>query len=112
MPCEYESCPFFDTESCNYSDPTECDLAEIFPVPEKPRYSRALLYMKFSYLDEWRHIPEDEVYTITPLDDVTKAVAAFRERHGSQGTLMVFATDDLVEWWVWGYIPVGETCKG
>jgi hypothetical protein len=112
MTCSFESCPFWNTESCNYSDPSECDLAEIFPAPEKPYYPLAPLYMKFSYLDERRYIPEDEIYPVWTIEDLKQTVCVFRERHESQGTLMVFATDDLIDWWVWGYIPIGETCKG
>jgi hypothetical protein len=112
MPCGCASCPFFMTASCNYADPSECDLVSILAAPEKPCYRKSLLYMKFSYLDEWRHLPGDEFYAIATADDFERAVHAFRERHGSPGTLMVFATEDLIEWWVWGYVPVGETCKG
>ena len=68
--------------------------------------------MKFSCLDEWRHIPVDEIYAIWTVKDFKVAINAFRERHGSRGTLMVFATDDLIDWWIWGYVPAGETCKG
>jgi hypothetical protein len=114
MLCNLQSCPFWNTEGCNYSDPSECDLAKIFPASasEKPYYQPALLYIKLSYLDEWRHIPEDEVYTIWTAYDFEQAVYAFRERHGSHGTLMVFATEDFIEWWIWGYVPIRETCKG
>jgi hypothetical protein len=112
MPCEQETCPLFDSESCNYLDPSECDLAKLLPVPEKPYFPFAPLYMKFIYLDEWRYIPEDEIYPVWTIEDLKQTVCVFRERHKSQGTLMVFATDDLIDWWKWGYIPVGETCKG
>jgi hypothetical protein len=62
--CSSESCPFWDTEGCNYSDPAECDLAELFPAPEKPYFPLAPLYMKFSCLDERQYIPEDEIYAV------------------------------------------------
>lgn len=112
MYCDRESCPFFNTESCNYLDPSECDLAKIFlQSEEKEAIPFAPLYMKFTYKDEWRHIPMDEVYPVWTLDDFRWAVYVFRERHESQGTITVFATEDLVDWWVWGKIPAGETYK-
>ena len=65
----------------------------------------APLYMKFSYRDEWKHIPVREVFPIWTLDDFKFSVYAFREKHESQGALVVFATDDLIEWWKWGEVP-------
>jgi hypothetical protein len=105
FPCG--SCPFFHTPSCTCSCPSECDLAAVLAGGRN-----SPLCIKFSYLDEWRHIPAEERYEVAEDHDFERAVRVFRERHGSQGTLMVFATENMVEWWVWGYVPVGETCKG
>jgi hypothetical protein len=64
------------------------------------------VYMKFTYRDEWRHIPEKEVFPIWTTYDFKLAVYAFREIHQSQGALTVFATEDLIDWKIWGEVSV------
>jgi hypothetical protein len=70
----------------------------------------APLYMKFGYKYEWRHLPLEEFYPIWTVDDFKQAINIFRKRHGSQGELIVYATEDFVEWWEWGKVPGKKTC--
>jgi hypothetical protein len=44
------------------------------------------------------------------VDDFKWAVFAFRKRHESQGALTIFATEDLIDWSIWGEIPEGKEC--
>jgi len=109
MICNLQSCPFWNTEECNYSHPSECDLAKIFSPLKQEADPQPPLFIKFSYRNEWRHIPLEEIYPIRSLDDVWLAIDVFRERHESQGELVVFATYDLINWCVCGKIPANGT---
>lgn len=102
MDCQATTCPLY--EICQYSNPTECDLKPLFPISISNSVPWAPLYVKFSYLDEWRHIPLDEKYPIGTVDDFEGARDSFRERHGSKGSLVVFYTSDQIEWKNWGEI--------
>lgn len=103
MSCKNNDCPLFD--SCRYIDPSECDLAVFFKA-EKTQENWAPLYVRFTYRDEWRHVPIEENYPIWTVDDFGTAMRIFRERHESQGTLIAFITEDTIEWKM-----LGETSK-
>ena len=65
MLCQANSCPFY-LDGCTHADPAECDLISLFPhdSTSEPSYPPAPLYLKFSYLNHWCHVPPDEVYPI------------------------------------------------
>jgi hypothetical protein len=105
--CEKTSCPFHNPdEGCTHPGapaPDECDLFDMFPVtdntaPEPP------MYVKFTYADEWRHIPSNETFSVWTEFDLAMAAQGFQRRHGSDGSLIVFCTSDLIEWKVLGTI--------
>jgi len=100
--CEITSCPFHNPdEGCTHPGaplPDECDLYDMFPVtdntaPEPP------MYVKFTYADEWRHIPADEVFPVWIENDIHRAAVVFQRKHGSKGKLVVFVTENGgVDW--------------
>lgn len=94
-------------EGCTHpSQPitADCDIRQMFP-PVEPVSLDPPMYVKFTYRDEWRHIPEREVYPAWTLSDVALAALAFRKRYESSGTLVVFETTVLIDWQIWGELP-------
>jgi hypothetical protein len=100
--CSQTSCPFNIDNECThpaYPVPEDCDILPLLPeeiAPEPP------LYAKFSFTEEWRHIPSDEVYPIWTDFDLVMSAQVFRERHQSKGPVMVFSTSDLIDWKILG----------
>jgi hypothetical protein len=95
--CEKTDCPFYSTlEGCTHPGapaPEECDLYDMFPVtdntaPEPP------MYVKFTYEEEWRHIPAYEVFPVWIESDINRAALVFQKKHSSKGKLVVFVTEN------------------
>lgn len=107
--CQQSNCPFYDKkEGCTHpSAPliAECDILPCLPREEKEPMPEHPMYMRFTFRDEWRHMPANEVFPIWTLDDFKFAIYAFRELHKSQGALVAFITEDLIDWKVWGNVP-------
>ena len=59
MTCNKSDCPLIET--CD-KDPEDCDLLELFDIDNPPPWAPS--YATFTYKDEWRSIPRDEVYPI------------------------------------------------
>lgn len=75
----------------DYLSPGECDLYDIFPVtdntaPDPP------MFVKFTYADEWWHIPADEMYPVWIKSDIARAAVGFQKRHDLRGKLVAFVT--------------------
>jgi hypothetical protein len=95
--CEKTSCPFHNSdEGCTHPGtplPDECDLYDMFPVtdntaPEPP------MFVKFTYADEWRLIPADEVLPVWIESDINLAALVFQRKHSSKGKLIAFVTEN------------------
>jgi hypothetical protein len=105
MSCPSSSCPFNTQDGCPFhSDPSECDLAELLPAEKDPYFTPAPLYVRFTYRDEWRHVPEDETFSMFSEFDLSMAARGFQNKHQSNGALIVFCTSDLIEWEILGTI--------
>ena len=103
--CKQYNCPYFDDECTHPSapEPEDCDiLPTLPPIEEISLYPP--MYVRFTYRDEWKHIPEDEVYPVWTEMDIATSAFAFRKRHQSQGALVAITTTDLIDWKVFGEI--------
>lgn len=107
-PCHQHNCPFYELdEGCPHtSQPVtaDCDIRPMLP-PVDPVSLDPPMFIKFSFRDEWRHIPEKENYPAWTLSDVAIAAIGFREKYKSFGPLVVFKTTDLIDWIIWGELP-------
>lgn len=56
------------------------------------------MLLKFTYLDQWRHIPRDEQWEVRSDTDSAIALQEFREKHESYSPVMVFCSEDGNEW--------------
>lgn len=56
------------------------------------------MLLKFTYLDQWRHIPRDEQWEVSSDKEAEIALQEFRERHESYSPVMVFRSEDGKEW--------------
>ncbi len=65
------------------------------------------MLLKFSYTDQWRHIPMEEVYTATPAES-ENALWTFRERHECHGPVILFSSEDGIEWAIGKHIDGDE----
>jgi hypothetical protein len=106
--CNQTNCPFFDKyEGCGHPSapsPEDCDILPALPKVEEIKLDPPM-YVRFSYRDEWRHIPANEVYPVWTEMDFGFAANTFREIHGSNGALTVFSTMNSIDWKVWGELP-------
>jgi len=81
MFCPSSSCPFNTPDGCPlHSDPEECDLAELLPAEKEPYFTPAPLYVRFTFRDEWRHIPGNETFSIFSEFDLAMAANAHESR--------------------------------
>jgi len=109
--CPQTNCPFYETATgCVHPSaptPEDCDILPVLPkiknIPINPP-----MYVRFSYRDEWCHIPANEVFPVWTEMDFGIAANTFREIHGSNEALVVFLTLDSIEWDIWGELPEGE----
>ncbi len=61
------------------------------------------MQIKFSYKNEWRHIPYEEIYEVLSEFELNEAVSQFRERHDSHGTVVIFGSENNgLDWKVIG----------
>jgi len=106
--CGQYNCPHFELdEGCTHpGQPAtdDCDIRKMLPKVE-PVSLDPPMYVKFSYRDEWIHIPANEIYPAWSGNDIALAATAFRKMHGSDGCLVVFSTTDLIDWKMVGEIP-------
>ena len=107
-PCNQTNCPFYEKdEGCvNQSAPSpdDCDILPSLPKVEEIKLDPPM-YVRFTYKDEWCHIPANEVYPVWTEMDIAMAAIVFRKIHGLNGALMVFNTTDSIDWKVWGEFP-------
>jgi hypothetical protein len=106
--CNQTNCPYYEIdEGCiNPSVPSidDCDILPTLPKVEQMSLNPPM-YVRFTYLNEWRHIHAKEVYPVWTEMDFGFAAIAFRKAHESDGALMVFKTTDCIDWDIWGEIP-------
>ena len=97
--CPQTNCPFyFKSEGCVHPSaptPVDCDILPALPAVEEIPLDPPM-YVRFSYRDEWRHIPANEVFPVWTEMDFGFAAYTFREIHGSNGALTVFSTTDFM----------------
>ena len=106
--CHQTNCPFYENdEGCinpSAPSPEDCDILPSLPKIEEINID-APMYVRFTYKDEWRHIPVNEVYPAWTEMDIAFAAITFRKKHESNGALMVFSTSDSIDWNIWGVFP-------
>lgn len=99
--CDQYNCPYYyQNDGCiNPSQPLaeDCSIRRHLPR-DKTHPIKPKMYFKFTFRDQWRHIPCDEMYPAWNDDEVFLAAFAFRKRHGPGGALVVFRTFDLIKW--------------
>ena len=58
--------------------------------------------IKFSYKNEWRHLPYEEIYEAQSEFEMNEAITQFRQRHDSYGAVLIFGSNDGLDWNVIG----------
>ena len=107
-PCPQTNCPFYENAAgCVHPSaptPAKCDILPGLPAVEGIPLDPPM-FVRFTYRDEWRHIPANEVFAVWTEMDFGVAANTFRDLHGSNGALMVFSTTDSMDWKIWGELP-------